>query len=79
MSQLGSLVSAEVRLVAREKMLRCIECKPTLLDMAKQEEWEIQLYRSDRGVMCCSGMALKTPSGVAAAKGELEPQVGVVR
>jgi hypothetical protein len=35
-SQLGRAVSADVRLVATEKMLRCMEvrgCKPTLLAM----------------------------------------------
>ena len=81
-SQLGSLVSVEVRLVAREKTLRCMEvrgCKPTLLAMAKQEAQEFQLYRSECGVVSCSRSALRTPSGVAAANGELKSQVGVVR
>ena len=81
-SQLGRVVSVEVRLVATEKMRRCIDvkgCKPTLLAMMAREDRELLLYRSERGVFCYSELALRTPSGVAAAKGELQSQVGVVR
>lgn len=81
-SQLGRVVSVEVRLVATEKMLRCIEvrgCKPTLLAMATREDREFWVYRSDRDVSCCSWLAVRTPDDVAAAKGEMESQVGVVR
>jgi hypothetical protein len=55
-SQLGSAMSGEVRKVATEKMLRCMEvtgCKPTLLVMVTRKDRRGQRVYSLAMVMWC--------------------------
>lgn len=61
-SQFGRVVSVEVRLVATERMLRCMDvkgCKPTLLAMVAREDRELLLYQSERGVVDCFRQGVK--------------------